>query len=139
MMSLLLGLAVTVAAPGPKEPPKKEPPTLVGDWVIDSLTIGAEKFAEIHGTFTFKPDGKCESKLDGQKSFTTGAYTIDMKKEPPTIDLQEGPDKPSKGIFKIDGDTLTMCFPLTDSPRPTKFEAGESINVLMVLKRVKKD
>jgi uncharacterized protein (TIGR03067 family) len=48
-------------------------------------------------------------------------------------------EKPIKGIFKVDGDTLTVCFAGRDKDRPTAFESRpESGAQLTVYKRVKR-
>ena len=56
----------------------------------------------------------------------------------------KGTDGPNKGktiktIYKIDGDTVTLCYELGGDGRPTKFESKpESKQFLVVYKREKK-
>jgi uncharacterized protein (TIGR03067 family) len=55
------------------------------------------------------------------------------------IDLNpQGRDAPGRGIYKIEGDTLTICSNETDAPRPTRFESDTPNRSLMVFKRVGK-
>jgi RNA polymerase sigma factor (sigma-70 family) len=79
-----------------------------------------------------KPDG----------SSTESKITLDPTQTPKTIDLvpQEGPDtekgKTFPGIYKLDGDTLTLCMTGPDMERPKEFktEAGTML-MLLTLKR----
>jgi uncharacterized protein (TIGR03067 family) len=66
-------------------------------------------------------------------------YTIDPKQEPPHFDAypEEDPGKPlhQKGIYKLEGDTLTIALASAGRERPTSFEGGASDAHVMVLKR----
>jgi uncharacterized protein (TIGR03067 family) len=69
-------------------------------------------------------------------------YTIDPAKTPKQMDwfVEEDPGRPlhQPGIYKLEGDTLTVCMTAVGKPRPIKFEskAGDFAH-LWVLKRVK--
>jgi hypothetical protein len=61
----------------------------------------------------------------------------------PTIDLiynvEARESSTFRGIYKLDGDTLTICSANPGKARPTAFESREESNVnLSVLRRVKK-
>ena len=48
-------------------------------------------------------------------------------------------DKTIKAIYKIDGDTMTICYALDAGDRPTKFESKpDTKQFLAVYKREKK-
>ena len=118
-----------VAAPGPKDPPKADPPSIVGEWVMETA---GDPFR-----LTVTADGKY-LKTRGKVTFATQTYAINPKKEPAEIDLtQTGLGVTTLGIYRVDGDRLTLCFSRSGGDRPSKFEkAGPSVT-LMTFKRVK--
>jgi uncharacterized protein (TIGR03067 family) len=140
--SLVLGLAIAVGAPGPKEAPKAVPARIEGEWVVESYMLGGKDVGrEKGGTFVIA-DGKIALLKDGRRREEV-EYKLDPKADPPRIDLSP-PAKEKEGvipgIYKLDGDTLTLCFPKGQGDRPTKFESpAESKIVLMTLKRAKKE
>jgi uncharacterized protein (TIGR03067 family) len=88
----------------------------------------------------FTADGKFIFK-EGNKDADEGTYKVDAKKNPGEIDIV--PPKESSthvGIYKIEGDTLTICLADKNSTeRPTKFESPDGSDIFLVtLKRVKK-
>jgi uncharacterized protein (TIGR03067 family) len=94
--------------------------------------------------FTFAEDGKVTVQND-KSDPETGTYKIDGKKDPAEIDLlmEVEKNKPATlGLYKVDGDTLTLCFQFTlgdKAERPTKIESAAGSNImLMTFKRVKK-
>jgi uncharacterized protein (TIGR03067 family) len=145
--TLLLSLAILVAAPGPKDPPKKEP-TIVGEWIGENATSGGMALPVPQGgiNFTFTADGKLTVQEPGSgKAGDAGTYQIDPKKTPAEIDLippGERNEPTILGIYKLDGDTLTLCFHQggPGSERPKNFESPAGAkSMVMTLKRAKKD
>jgi uncharacterized protein (TIGR03067 family) len=64
-----------------------------------------------------------------------GSVKIDATKKPKEIDIKGLGPREARGIYRIEQDTLTICFG-DKGERPTKFESKpESRTVLMVLKR----
>jgi uncharacterized protein (TIGR03067 family) len=144
--SFLVTLALAVGAPGAKDPPKKEV-SIVGEWNGVKAVAGGEERPVPEGgvTITFTADGKFIVHEGKREKAEQGTYKTDTKKDPAEIDISAPAEsgRPNvQGIFKIDGDTLTLCFPgkKDDAERPTKFESPEgSRNMLMTLKRKKKE
>lgn len=146
MNVVLLGLALGVGAPALKE--KDKAPSMVGEWEVESVTTnGTQSPAGTGLRYTFTDDGKWLIARNGKESSPTinRGFTEDRKPNPPTVDLVTsrpgGPESRMIGIYKIEGDTLTICGTRTKGgDRPTKFEALEgSGNTLYVLKRPKKE
>jgi|SRR5262245_53301671 len=142
--SLLLGLSLLVAAPGPKDAPKKEP-TIIGEWISQKGVAGGMDLPIPQGgmIFHFTADGKLIAREPAVgKSDEGGSFKVDSKKDPPEIDLipPAGRNQPTMlGIYKLDGDTLTLCFQI-GTERPTKFESpAGSMSIVMTFLRVKKD
>ena len=139
-MNSMLILALVVAAPGAKEPPKKDP-AYVGEWVTDTVTLGGRRIPGPAMSVRIAADGTMERRGPDGKTEFTGTFTVDLKPDPPHLDITVLDDKKvgrvAKGIFKIDGDTLTHCSSQDDNrPKALESPAG-SRTVLMVLKRRK--
>jgi uncharacterized protein (TIGR03067 family) len=125
--------------------PKKES-TIVGEWTGEKATRGGQDRPVPEGgiRFTFTADGKLTVKEGNREPKDGATYKVNTKKEPAEIDIipPEGKDEPTiEGIFKIEGDTLTICITRgKGGERPTKFESPEgSQTMLMIFKRAKKD
>jgi uncharacterized protein (TIGR03067 family) len=140
MTPLLAGLACLVAAPAAKDPPKKEPPTLVGMWIGETGIKGGKPSPPEDASMEFGKDGTLVFKEKGRE--IAGSYKTDAKASPARLDFTLGAGGQNislQGIYKIDGDTLTICFTFMGD-RPTKFESPDgSMTMLITLKRPKKD
>jgi uncharacterized protein (TIGR03067 family) len=142
--SLVVGLALSLGAQGAKDDLKKDAP-IVGEWVgVKALAGGKDRSVPAGGvTFTFAADGKFIAKEGKREKPDEGTYKLDPAKDPAEIDIIPSADKKERGviqgIYKVDGDTLTIC--LSSEPgveRPKKFESPRGV-MLMTFKRAKKD
>lgn len=150
MNAMLLGIAVALAAPGLKEAPKKGT-DIMGGWIDDTLILGGKKIpATIGGGVSsrhFNKDGKYSTQVDGMEVGVSRGFKIDSTTTPWTIDLIDESPPPGgrkkdssvwRGIFKIEGDQLTLCMGPPTGERPTKFESpNKSGMMLWTLKRAK--
>jgi len=143
--SLYLVVVLAVGAPAPKENAKKDPPSIEGEWIAESFIDNGRPIPiPASGiSFVFTKDNNYLFSENAMKS-PASAFRIDLKKTPHEIDL----DFPGfdgiviRGIFKIEGNTLTLCNanPLGGVARPTEFESAEkSGRRLLVFKRAKKE
>jgi uncharacterized protein (TIGR03067 family) len=140
-MNLLLCVALAVGAPGVKNPPKKAAPTILGSWQLEGFAVGGAPVPRPKGddsVITFRPDGTFGAERNGKpESDGEGTYQLDEKKTPAELDLIPPKDKTMLAIFRIDGDTLTLCMGET---RPTSFEStAGGMAVVMTFKRVPKE
>src|SRR5688572_28821512 len=137
-MTPLLVVALAVAAPGLKDSPKKDPPGPIGRWALQSGVVAGMPLPKTDLTISFTPDGKYESKSDGEVK-SSGRFTADPKKQPAELDLTQ-PEQAcppvSPSIYRIEGDTLTICTSL-GKDRPTSFDKAGPNTVLFVFKRLK--
>jgi uncharacterized protein (TIGR03067 family) len=132
-----LVLCFTLTAPAPKQ----EAPKLLGTWNVEKVIAMGKEQAQPPGLrLTFKDHGRCLSQEDENERVTESKYKIDMSQNPPHIEMHpayEGAKHAALGIFKIEGDTLTICVSMKGA-RATKFESTElGLNVLMTYKRAK--
>jgi uncharacterized protein (TIGR03067 family) len=139
MNASLLILALAVAAPGLKDKP---PPGIEGEWAIESRIVDGQPDAAAKTDHIKVADGRWTIlQPDGRK--LEWVLDLDPAAKPPTLTLfqadnpaRKGPAEMS-GIYKVDGDTLTICY-VFEGARPTEFGsvAGSKAR-LMTLRRVK--
>jgi uncharacterized protein (TIGR03067 family) len=149
-MRFAFGMAVVLAAGLALAQDKKDdkrPAKLEGTYLLTGIEMGGEKLPD---EFVTKgPEGERTIKITADKLIATKkgkedavSYKVDATKTPAHIDVVEkkegGKDQKMYGIYKIDGDTLTICAVESEKPedRPKEFKtAKDSRAVLMTLKR----
>ena len=136
----LVAVLLTAAA-APAQDTKKELEKLQGEWTMVSLESRGEKVPEEtvkQYRLTIKGDQWTVSSDMGTNEAT---FKIDPSKDPKTIDLTfKRADEaiPSRGIYKLEGDTLTLCRTVGDRERPKEFKTTADAGQLVVWKRTKK-
>jgi uncharacterized protein (TIGR03067 family) len=112
-----------------------------GSWtcvsgLIDGKPLADETAKQLRLTLT---EDRYKTERGNQVLFDS-TYTVDVKKTPAQIEMigTEGDlkGKSALGIFKLAGDTLTMCYVMPGKERPTAFESQpQSGAFLLVWKR----
>jgi uncharacterized protein (TIGR03067 family) len=123
---------------------KKEATKLKGKWSAVSIKhAGQAAPDDFLKTFKCNFEEKTYNNVINEEVVEEGEYTIDDSKSPKTIDfeIKKGRDEGKKqiGIFKIDGDKLTMVVAEAgEKDRPTSFKIEEGASLIeAVLERVK--
>jgi uncharacterized protein (TIGR03067 family) len=108
---------------------------LNGTWSAESLTVGGKPIPEVKKVMqlTFA-DGKVVLSVLGKTK--PGTITFDASKTPKQFEMKIEGERPNSGIYRLEKDTLTLCFTEGSAPRPAEFksEAGTR-HILLVLKR----
>src|SRR5262245_47342754 len=124
-------------------PPEGDLAKLQGKW---KTSIGPNKEIPIVVEIKGKAVTVVFSNAEGEKVEIKGEVKLDEKASPKTCDwvnfkgTDGNPAEPNLGIYKIEGDTFTVCNGGPNNPRPTEFRDGEGGPPnLLVLERVKDD
>lgn len=116
-----------------------------GDWAFTSQTAeGVETPASLLKTLRLTIDGDTFRVTVGGEVVESGTATFDASQTPKTLDVTITSGATGKGtkwlaIYKIDGDTVTLCFDPAGKKRPTEFKAEKGSGFFLnVHTRVKK-
>jgi len=146
---MILVVGLLLAADGPEDVVEKENENLVGTWKVVSIEANGKEFpAEATKDFQFIFTADFLTRRKGGKLESRAGYKLDPSKSPKWLDMTgatDGKEQSVPALYKLDGDTLTLCFrtdykkkPNEDRKRPEKLDGGEGTEqVLMALKREK--
>jgi uncharacterized protein (TIGR03067 family) len=144
MLSARLFLAIALSIAGPDDRLDAEKAKHQGEWEVTSyVRDGKDASPEIRASIRRVVEGDhVVWKRNGQ-SFAGTRFEVDPSKSPATIDLipDGGPqkDKHILGIYRLEGEILTICVADVDQPRPLTFDAEPgSKKTLQKLHRVKR-
>jgi uncharacterized protein (TIGR03067 family) len=132
-----MSLGAPALKPGPKPP---APPTLQGEWAVESFITDGRPAECVGMTFEFATDGRMTFRTGGKVDEEL-RYSAPPGKAAELDWVENGGRHRLPGIYKFDGDALVICIRVNpDGPRPTAFTSpARSDCALITLKRVKKD
>lgn len=126
LFGLVVGILIAVDTPK-GDAAKEELKLLEGSWLCESVYDGTEKEPTPKKELkkiTLAINGDKMVQKDGEHS-ESGTIKIDPSQKPKKIDvtLLDGPKKGKTGlgIYRLDGDTLTMCLSVPGKDRPSDF------------------
>jgi uncharacterized protein (TIGR03067 family) len=140
VLTLVAAGLLLVAADAKEDAAKKDRGRMQGTWKVESATKGGKKApAEKTQAMRLVIEGdKITVKEGGHDE--TATFTLLPDQKPPAIDIKpsRGGEKTVRGIYRIEGDTITMCWSHAGD-RPKEFASKEGSDfILLVLKREKK-
>ena len=139
---VLAVLTASLAFATAREEKPKEGDALKGSWLVTGGTEHGRPFPEEEVKkriiLTFAA-GKMSITEGGKTDPEQLDYKTDPKQTPMTIDITEPAGRgPVRGIYKIEGDKLTICLAEPGKDRPTMFEVKSGSDYKLVhLKRTK--
>jgi uncharacterized protein (TIGR03067 family) len=142
VLALAIGFAITARAEDKKDEKKDKADAkkLEGTWTATSWERGPGKIGadQVKTELVIKKD-TFEYPTGINRVAPKGVYAIDAEKG--TIDFvpDAGPAKGKTilGIYKMEGDKLTICFAGTGGDRPKEFKSGDRMIVLATYERKK--
>lgn len=141
-LTFLTGLAVAFTAFAADKPdPKADLAAMKGRWKVTATTFdGKAQPMPAAGQRVLEFGDKEFTAYDGDKKGRTLGFALDPTATPKRFDLlRPGKDEKAEGVYKLDGDKLSLCYAEPGAARPDKLESKAGARVfLLELERVKK-
>ncbi len=120
---LLLTVAAHASTPAGQE--------LQGKWVVKSFEYNGSEVERLKNAIREFKDGKY-SLTPKTGEAIEGAVTLDTSQSPKAIDLDVN-GRIIKGIYELDGDTLTLCYNLASDERPSEFASKPDTGLIKIV------
>jgi uncharacterized protein (TIGR03067 family) len=136
-LACMAGLLLAAPAPDKKDPTKEDQEKIQGTWKVEAGEIGGVKNPDRLLKIQLVFSGEKIVSKSGDDEKEKGTFQLDATPKFKTIDVRTD-DQLVHGIYKLDGDTLTICLDESGEARPAEFASKEGSKVaLVILKRVK--
>ena len=141
-VAVVVALAAAATADDKKPDAAADLKAMVGKWAVAKAELGGKDLTDHLKVLKFevRDGGKYTARVG--EEVDDGTFTIDPAKEPREMDVKPtgGPlkGKTVRAIYRLDGDTLTICYDHDAGPRPKAFESKPDTPLLLVVyKRAK--
>jgi uncharacterized protein (TIGR03067 family) len=138
---LPFAVVLLMAADEPAKDAKKEQDKLQGEWTMVSMeTVGVKHSDDDVKKYTLTIKGDQWTVMNGLSPGAGRTFKIDPSKDPKSLDLTiklGDQERVSQGIYKLEGDTLTLCRTQEGGERPKEFKTTAEAGILVVWKRAK--
>jgi uncharacterized protein (TIGR03067 family) len=108
----------------------KDAATFQGAWDLKSFESDGMKYDAVAMIQLVVATEKCEYRIAG-KAHWEATWKLNSSKQPNAVDLAyiSGGDKEKTvlGIYKLAGDSLTLCWGGPGKPRPTAFDSKQGV------------
>jgi uncharacterized protein (TIGR03067 family) len=104
---------------------------LQGKWVVKSFEYNGSEVERLKNAIREFKDGKY-SLTPKTGEAIEGAVMLDATQSPKAIDLDVN-GRVIKGIYELDGDTLTLCYNLASDERPSEFASKPDTGLIKVV------
>ena len=109
--------------------PVNAPPELSDSWAIQKLTRGGAVQDDAAGKVITIRGHQLVSDLEPGR---TSLIAVDATKKPGWFDITDGDQIVQKGIYRLDGDNLTLCMAEKESERPREFASPSGSSATLI-------
>jgi uncharacterized protein (TIGR03067 family) len=107
-----------------------------GTWVLIRVDLSRIAMPDVISNSSMVINGNKLATRLGQETFE-GTHRFDPNQDPKACDrtVTSGPNKGTKqyGIYRLDGDELTICSASSGFPRPKEFKAPDGSNATLIV------
>ena len=130
MFSRMMGLLFLIVVAGPVGSASNEGDAklLEGEWASKAYENNSGRQGAVGVWKLVLKDGKMGMTSGSEQPQPDSPVTFDSTRSPKQFDVAWKSSKtrsPQQYIYKVDGDTLTICHAQLDQPRPTEFKGGK--------------